>query len=273
MNTASACRLSAAHESLLGTAPQRNGWLLIESSGSWGARAVDEGVDPLTLSWARKNNFGCLLVRQHGRHVPAQIPAGSRSMWLSLSNGELLRAPWGTPVDDSSFTAAVPSDPMLVICTNGARDQCCAVEGISLRKQLVAHCAPQWHPRIWEGTHIGGHRFAPTALYLPGNYVLGRLDLDAALALVTQGLIPRSHLRGQSHFSPCHQVLYGEIADYLDIQWEDPDAACPDVTHTHWGEVDGVRRGFTIGINALNERQESCTSEPTPGITRRFVEE
>lgn len=194
-------------------------------------------------------------------------------MWLSLSNGDLLRAPWGTPVDDSSFTTAVPSDPMLVICTNGARDQCCAIEGISLRKQLLAHCAPQWHPQIWEGTHIGGHRFAPTALYVPGNYILGRLDLDAAMGIVEKGVIPRPNLRGQSHLSPCHQILRAETGNYLEIQWEDLDTACPDVTHTHWGKVDGERRGFTIAINALDERQESCSGLPSPGISRRLVKE
>ena len=44
--------------------------------------------------------------------------------------------------------------------------------------------------RIWRSSHIGGHRFAPTAITLPDGRYYGRLSLLALQAIVTrQGAI------------------------------------------------------------------------------------
>ncbi|MBV9923283.1 MAG: hypothetical protein JOY78_20875 [Pseudonocardia sp.] len=59
----------------------------------------------------------------------------------------------GRPVDD----------PLLLVCTHGRRDRCCALDGRALVRALVE----AGEPDVWECSHLSGHRFAPTALVLP----------------------------------------------------------------------------------------------------------
>ena len=40
--------------------------------------------------------------------------------------------------------------------------------------------------RIWQASHIGGHRFAPTAIALPDGRYYGRLTADILHAIVTR---------------------------------------------------------------------------------------
>jgi hypothetical protein len=93
----------------------------------------------------------------------------------------------------------------LLVCTNGRRDVCCAVKG-----RPVALGAADRHPdRVWEVTHTSGHRFAATAVLLPAGTLHGRLDTDAAVALLTaadRGETILSGSRGRSTHSAPGQV-------------------------------------------------------------------
>jgi hypothetical protein len=87
--------------------------------------------------------------------------------------------------------------PLLLVCTNAKRDQCCAIQG-----RPTAYAAAAAHPdRVWECSHLGGHRFAATALVLPHGFVHGRLDEDSATALLGAagaGHLDVATLRGRS---------------------------------------------------------------------------
>jgi hypothetical protein len=64
-------------------------------------------------------------------------------------------------------------------------------------------------PDVWECTHLGGHRFAPTALVLPTGYVYGRLDAPAAVAALKAagvGEVEPALCRGRSTWSAPGQV-------------------------------------------------------------------
>ncbi|MEO9223732.1 MAG: sucrase ferredoxin, partial [Acidimicrobiales bacterium] len=57
--------------------------------------------------------------------------------------------------------------PDVLICTHGARDVCCGGAGMKFATEFASA-----HPElvVWRTSHLGGHRFAPTALTLPdGN--------------------------------------------------------------------------------------------------------
>jgi hypothetical protein len=55
------------------------------------------------------------------------------------------------------------SDPLVLTCTHGKRDACCAKWG-----RPVATAVRSCHPEgAWQTSHLGGHRFAPTVLVLP----------------------------------------------------------------------------------------------------------
>ena len=65
---------------------------------------------------------------------------------------------------------------MLLVCTNGKRDECCALLG----RPIAQRCAPGAPGRVWESNHLGGHRFAPTVTLLPHGTMHGQLDTATA---------------------------------------------------------------------------------------------
>jgi hypothetical protein len=78
--------------------------------------------------------------------------------------------------------AAEPlSEPLLLVCTHGKRDRCCARHGVALMRELEGHPA---HDRVWQTSHLGGHRFAATAVAVPSGYCYGRLQPSDAFGLV-----------------------------------------------------------------------------------------
>jgi hypothetical protein len=84
-----------------------------------------------------------------------------------------------TPVDG-------PSRDMLV-CTHGSRDRCCSRFGAPIYHQarkLVAELGLQ-DTRIWQSSHIGGHRMAPTAIDFPSARYYGYLDADSLKPVLT----------------------------------------------------------------------------------------
>ena len=91
--------------------------------------------------------------------------------------------------------------PLYLICTNGRRDVCCGRAGRELGRVL----APELGDRLWETTHIGGHRFAPNLVCLPHGLVYGRLDAAAARRVVRAyeaGEVELEHLRGRTSLEP-----------------------------------------------------------------------
>jgi len=103
---------------------------------------------------------------------------------------------WGAP----------DPDPLLLVCANGRRDRCCGHSGGRLADEL-------WRgplgSRVLTCTHLGGHRFAPTALLLPNGSLHGRLDAGSArdlLAAAALGAVPAGHLRGFSALDEPEQV-------------------------------------------------------------------
>jgi len=84
-----------------------------------------------------------------------------------------------TPVD-------LPTRDILV-CTHGSRDRCCSRFGAPIYHQarkLVAELGLQ-NIRIWQASHIGGHRMAPTAIDFPSARYYGYLDADSLRSILT----------------------------------------------------------------------------------------
>ena len=67
--------------------------------------------------------------------------------------------------------------PVLLVCTHGRRDLCCAVWG----RPLASDLSKEWPvDYVWETSHTKGHRFAPATMLLPGNYSYGRNAVTSA---------------------------------------------------------------------------------------------
>jgi hypothetical protein len=73
--------------------------------------------------------------------------------------------------------------------------------------------------RVWEASHTGGHRFAPTAVLLPHGATLARLDAALAVDVLDEaghGRLPVSvlgpvHDRGRSALEPAAQAAESAV--------------------------------------------------------------
>lgn len=76
----------------------------------------------------------------------------------------------------------------ILVCTHGSNDKCCAKYGHPFYRQALATVSGLSvnHVRIWQASHIGGHRFAPTAIDFPDGRYYGRLDQESFTAILTR---------------------------------------------------------------------------------------
>ena len=98
-----------------------------------------------------------------------------------------------------------PSGRRYLVCTNGARDPCCAIRGPAVAQALERALSGQ----AYECSHLGGHRFAANVLVLPDALCFGRLDARSAVALAAEleaGRLPLDHLRGRTTLAPEQQA-------------------------------------------------------------------
>jgi hypothetical protein len=97
-----------------------------------------------------------------------------------------------------------PTD--VLVCAHGSRDVCCGAAGTRLANEVAAR--PD--VRVWRTSHLGGHRFAPTALMLPSGDAWAHLDGPSLEHILDRGelgaVLPR--YRGNAWLgSPAAQVL------------------------------------------------------------------
>ncbi|MFE9247847.1 sucrase ferredoxin [Streptomyces sp. NPDC007088] len=192
-------------EPLAGTAATARTWLLVEQPGPWGAKALTASrLDPelgRALEKAAKGTgVRVALIRRPGRSTPATTTERRRvyaahtvpgQAWLHtalVTDPERLRAldleALGAGAPDSFDTvlhgAPHTGGPLVYVCANGKRDQCCALLG----RPLAAALAAEGTEDVWETTHLGGHRFSPTLLVLPHGYAYGRADTPSVRAVL-----------------------------------------------------------------------------------------
>ncbi len=72
----------------------------------------------------------------------------------------------------------------ILVCTHGSRDKCCASFGFPVYDELRYRYAPRLRGRlrVWQVSHLGGHRLAPNLIDMPEgrNWVrVGPEQLDA----------------------------------------------------------------------------------------------
>lgn len=263
-----------AGEPLAGTAATATAWLCLEQPGPWGRDALTEShLDPeLGAELARRaagTGVRILLIRRPGRHADDHVPATRRLYLASTKPGGswLEQADLASPEEaleldfealgagrSTAFGTPV-HDPLLLICTNSKRDVCCALYGRPIATAL----------RLWECTHTGGHRFAPTGVLLPTGHLYGRLDHRLAERVVTEGILA-DRCRGRSCFTPRGQVAEvavrektGEKRDVLTVVAETADSAT--VRH-----ADGREWRVSLAERPVPPRPASCGKSPDVAI-------
>ena len=101
---------------------------------------------------------------------------------------------------DDRYADHLRADPLFLVCTNGRRDRACARNGPPVYAALQAAVGEA----AWQTTHLGGHRFAATALFLPHGVGYAWVPADQAVALAEayrQGEIAPGLMRGRSCYA------------------------------------------------------------------------
>lgn len=274
--TCSATR-AAVGEQLAGTAPHAEVWVLLEQPGPWGRDALTESHLPVAtgraladLAHDRPVRIG--LIRSVGAH--ADNHDGPRTLliartstpgsWIAarlvhdvsalpnLLDVDRLLAATAAPDDLAGVPIPAPAR-VLLVCTNAKRDQCCAVLGRPLAASLSSS-ATGTNVEVWETSHTGGHRFAPTFVSLPDGYLYG--GTDAA----TQSL---GACRGRSALTPDAQVA--ELAVLRHVGAAEPRPLKVEQAGAFW-RVEAGGQSFSVSVDSTPsvERPESCGKPPVP---------
>jgi (2Fe-2S) ferredoxin len=208
---------------MVGTAAPTRRWLLIEHPGPWpidalGGSGIAAAVQDRLQAAARSSAARILLVRRPGRRV-----TGRPRAWGGVDHSPPADQGWGTWSADDDLLAAVdlltgptlegrpttPGDPVLLVCTHGRHDTCCAVRG----RPVAAALADRWPHWTWECSHVGGDRFAANLVVLPDGAYYGQVDPADAVGVVRAHLreeVVASSLRGVSTEPPVVQAAVVE---------------------------------------------------------------
>ena len=196
------------------TAPVASrGWLLIEHPGPWAEQALETEL-PAPLGdlaiAADRVGIRVQLIRRPGyRRAGGSVGEGT-GVYTAWTGGP---APWVRRLGESVWDpgaldlvgvaegVAPPegasAGPLYLVCAHARRDRCCGRFGAPLAGELAA----RFPARVWETTHLGGHKHAANMALLPHGLYYGPVDLSAALGAIEayeRGEVTAHRFRGRA---------------------------------------------------------------------------
>jgi hypothetical protein len=208
----------ARDEPMAGTASTVRSWLLLEHDGPWGGNALldarlPEGVGPALVARCRGAGVRPLLIRRPGRSGGSSacfaIRSGPGSPWIERTRLGRIEDALGLDLEALGSGERLGMEPvehaLLLVCTHGRHDPCCAERGRPLAEAL-ARPLPQ---ETWESSHIGGDRFAANLVAFPHGIYFGRVgqeDGERVARAYLGGRLVLDHLRGRSCFPMAAQA-------------------------------------------------------------------
>lgn len=212
------------HEPCIGTATWVDTWLLIEYTGAWESRAIEQSkLSPQVKSWiASLHDPRCttrprvfpLFIRQHHRPLTditcfVGVLQEKRQVLYRFtfeSYEELLT------LDIQAMRAGAPQydryryqEPLYLVCTHGKHDMCCAKYGTPVYQELARQCGQQ----AWQCSHLGGDKFAANVLCLPQSIYYGRMsssDIEPLLQAQQRSQLYLKKYRGRNFYTPEQQA-------------------------------------------------------------------
>jgi hypothetical protein len=178
----------------------------------------------------------------------------AREAWLGRTTLERIDDAAGLdPRDRTAFDPV--AGPLVVVCTHGRRDPCCAERG----RPIVATAAASHPGRVWESTHVGGDRFAGNLVTFPHGLYFGHVDpaeapgIVAAYAEAAPRIGALERYRGRSSHRLVVQAA--DAAVRAELRLERVDDLVP--RSVSWGEPDRASVSFDgpgAGVVARLER-------------------
>ena len=198
----------ARGDQLAGTATQVRAVLLVEHAGPWGEAALrDARLPGATRSWLRRHaaetGVRVLLVRRPGARAgeSVRVFAVRTGSWCETAVLDRIEdvdgLDLGALASGRSLGMGRSTEPLMLVCTHGRHDACCAERG----RPLASALAREVPDRVWECSHLGGDRFAGNLLVLPQGLGFGWVAPDRVPALLdglSQGLLDLDLLRGRA---------------------------------------------------------------------------
>ena len=288
----------AVRETLAGTFKPADTFFLIESSlpdyGGWGGETVK--------SAATSGPFALYLA--HIRSTPrAKVlfirrpQSQGKNFYIALTNqdtprifhaalaeyDELLQLDFSSLVPDATPRINAREldeiDELYTVCTNGRHDPCCAAHGTPVYHELVAQAGAE---RVWQTTHIGGHRMAATLIAFPHGIVYGHVDPPDVEAIVSNqraGYLLTHKYRGRGAYAghaldaAAHQaagaaeaVIREQTRHYRldDLRLQDVCALGADRQRVTFLDADGGLHGAEVETGMSAPRLTSCGDAPKP---------
>lgn len=276
---------SAGGEHLYGTALEVRNWFLLEYPGAWKKDALAESSLPEEVK-ERLEGFCSFfgesriqLIGSGGRFRDGKIGfyyASSSEFSPKLYRFDLGRYDDLLDLDIAKLAETgeierfASDEKLVLVCTHGARDGCCAALGSPVFREISARRGIS----AWRTTHVGAHRFAANLVMLPEGIYYGRVtpeNLDEVLSSHLRGEIFLDCYRGRSCFSQTSQVSdyflrkeTGRLGIY-DIRWEfEKDRA--EYTAVEFG-VEGESTVYSVNTVVMNQSLKIRTSCGDSGIS------
>jgi hypothetical protein len=190
---------TGARPCLASATERARAWLLIEHSGPWAGRLEDTALTaPVSraLTRAREHSVRVQLIRRPGRRRPTppiQVYAAWSGAVPWLEGRELADPAELNGLDLGAVGAGVPpgfgapARHLLLVCTNGKHNACCARLGAPLARTLH----DGFGDAVWETTHLGGDRYSANMVCLPDGLYYGDLGIADGLVAAAR------YLRGE----------------------------------------------------------------------------
>ena len=215
-------------EPLGATASRIENWLLVEYRRLWsrdtigGSGLSDEVKDHLRAQLRALPRSRLLFIRRperrghdglavfYGRSEETEPRFFAHEI---ADHSELPSLDFAAALDGGAPVGQRIDHSLVVVCTHGKRDRCCAKYGRPLYEELRAEAEPEW---VWQSTHVGGDRFAGNVVFLPEGLYFGRVGrhevwpvLDEYLA----GRIELPHYRGRSCYGFAAQAAERHVRE------------------------------------------------------------
>ncbi|HEY7197089.1 MAG TPA: sucrase ferredoxin [Gaiellaceae bacterium] len=215
-------------EPLSATASRIDHWVLIEYRGLWNRDLLEGSVlgEPLKThlreQLARLPRSRLLFIRRpdrrdeprHALYFGATHEHAAPFHALEFERHDDLIDLDLVGCIQGGATAGVPVDhPLLVVCTHGKRDRCCAKFGRPLYDELRDQAEPDW---VWQSTHVGGDRFAGNLVVLPAGLYFGRVEREEVWSLLDEllaGRIAMDRYRGRCCYSFPQQAAERDVRE------------------------------------------------------------
>lgn len=221
-------------EGFLGTTTHYNCYLLVEYHGSWSCDVsnllensrVSESAKKHILAfmdWCPEDVKFLFIKRDNNKAGPFKLfltkalngKCGVREFDFD-DYADIAKIDLNLAYENILNEGGEQKKDILVVCTHGKRDKCCAKYGYPIYKRLSsALTEPSGRFSVWECSHVGGDRFAANAIWLPHGYGFGHCQnaTEVLLSKIKENKISLEHFRGASTIPDAAQYLEGVIRE------------------------------------------------------------